>query len=272
MESRILNAEAKKIIDLRNNYIMSHYALLIQYAAGGLSRENLEPALAHFLCVYAAIFPYSGFIEYRGGPYADVFEAVGGVDDVMILDEEKFPDFPIIFARKCVEKGRPEDFAEAILFCMPRGDPNIETAWSFALQNLAKSEGRLSKALMEARESPQLDALPAEFKYINQIHIDELLEMYRQGERCPTCGWEMAYLAAITTLEAGDEFDHVYFQCENCNKYLVKNFHERFMSDDVSVFFSEIPDSIAREDIQKIRKCPDPRNKRCKCDVHRNWN
>lgn len=246
------------------NYIMEHYALLIQYAASGPAGDELQPAIAHFACVLAALSPHWWKIDFRDAHLID------SMDDIMILDDKKFPGYPMTFAEECLKEGDPKAYMEAIGMCIPKGDPNLDVAWSFAMQQSAKSQGRLKGILEQARKSPVLGALPEVFQFVNELHIDELSGMYGFGELCPDCNWEMAFLASIATMPAGDEIDHCYFQCENCNRYLVKHYHDRF-DGETDISYSQISEEDAKAAIEKIRRCPNPQDKHCKCEVHKKW-
>lgn len=269
----IFDGKAKEPIRKSSCYIMTHYALLIQYAQGGLEGEELKTALAHFSCVLAAVTPYWWHIRFRDSFFINLFcgKDKPSLDDVMALDEERFPDYPILFAEECVSKGDPNEYAEAIRLCLPSGDKDLEVAWNFALQQAAKSQGKLKEILERARRSPALKALPEVFAFINELHSDELLEGYRHGELCPDCKWEMACLAAIATMPAGDEIEDFYFQCENCNQCLVKHYHERFIDGETDIYYSKISEENAKRDVERIKKCPAPRDKHCDCETHHQW-
>lgn len=264
----MIDEKCKKDICRDINYAIEHYALMYQCATVELEGDNLKRGLAHFICLCSYLAPYFWSIKFKGSSLIDLFSAIGGIDGPAVLDEKHGPDYPMRLAEECLKKGNPKEFGEAIEMCLPLGDKDFEVVWTFALQQAAKSEGKLAEILKLAQESSILKELPEIFAYINERHIAELLEMYGNGERCQKCGWEMAFCANITKTVGGDEHDDYYFQCENCDRYWVKHYCEKAMGDEVDVFYSELTPESAKQEIEKIKKCPNPKDKHCKCAVH----
>jgi hypothetical protein len=94
--------------------------------------------------------------------------------------------------------------------------------------------------------------------------------------RCSQCGRDLDQqaenrLASISGSIMGDEYTDSYFFCADCGVYTVKIYHDRFLGeDDVSINGPvSKPDGDAK--VELIRQCPEPWNKKCRCEAHRSY-
>ena len=92
--------------------------------------------------------------------------------------------------------------------------------------------------------------------------------------RCPRCGRVLEdegkgkVTASISGSVMGDEYTETYFLCETCGVYTLEIWHERFCGED-SIFVSgPIAKGDGDEKVALIRRCPEPWDKRCRCEAH----
>lgn len=78
-----------------------------------------------------------------------------------------------------------------------------------------------------------------------------------------------AYVASISGGIMGDEYIESYYLCTYCGVYTVEVVHDRFLgADDVSLR-GPVSKAAGGAKIELIRQCPEPWNKKCRCDAHR---
>ena len=91
--------------------------------------------------------------------------------------------------------------------------------------------------------------------------------------KCIKCDADLGGLdemvASICLSFRGDEMDRTYFLCVECDVYTVWVCIEDFFTDK-DTFFPEGPISREKGDVivDKIRNCPAPNIKSCRCPVH----
>ena len=95
--------------------------------------------------------------------------------------------------------------------------------------------------------------------------------------RCATCEREFDRrgqdppAASIAVEIAGDEYIESFFFCDKCGVYTQETYCDQFLGEDTV----HVSGPIARETgdrlVELIRRCPDPMNKKCTCDSHREF-
>ena len=75
--------------------------------------------------------------------------------------------------------------------------------------------------------------------------------------------------AAISIFVMGDEYIYSYWYCVSCGFYTVEWYHDCFMGDDDVGFLAPVPRDVGDHCVQLIQACPDPFNKHCDCESHR---
>lgn len=257
------------------NFILEHYALLIlSYELNGPLNET---TLAHYIVLDCAIYPQE-IAAYEGNKKiisnTGVFEKTY-FDYAYVLSKDEKIAKEYTFAKvneilegfipqKLIDKDRVIQLIERII---PRKDPNLIMCWHIDMQNRAKEMHEFKKRLQLALESNELKEMPEPIQGINTWHITELLDMYALEAICPNCGWEMAKNSGISILAGGEEHINTYLQCDNCSKYFVETYCDRFCEEN-SNSLTELNPEIAKRNIEEIKKCPNPHNKLCNCDVH----
>lgn len=91
--------------------------------------------------------------------------------------------------------------------------------------------------------------------------------------RCSQCGRDIdrPAEAAIAGSIMGDEYIESYYLCPWCDHYTVEIVRDRFLGEaEVS---TRGPLARAEGDaiIDRIQRCAEPRNKKCRCDVHQQY-
>ncbi len=95
--------------------------------------------------------------------------------------------------------------------------------------------------------------------------------------KCSQCGRELArtreggLVAVISGAVMGDEYTDSYFFCPDCGVYTVEAYHDRFHGEDSVSVQGPIPKERGDERVELIRRCPDPVNKNCNCEAHREY-
>jgi hypothetical protein len=90
--------------------------------------------------------------------------------------------------------------------------------------------------------------------------------------QCSNCGNEIdRAVASISGSIMGDEYIESYYRCPRCDLYTVEVVRDRFLGE--AEVWMRGPLSRAEGDsiVEQIRQCSEPRNKRCRCDVHREY-
>ncbi|MBN1901124.1 hypothetical protein JW926_07355 [Candidatus Sumerlaeota bacterium] len=78
------------------------------------------------------------------------------------------------------------------------------------------------------------------------------------------------FAASISGSFMGDEYTETYFFCKDCNIYTLEICHDRFLGEeDISI--QSIPKEQGDAQAALIRKCPEPWNKKCRCDAHKQY-
>ena len=95
--------------------------------------------------------------------------------------------------------------------------------------------------------------------------------------KCAKCGREFDRrggdhpAAAMAGEVMGDEYIESFFFCAACGVYTQEIYHDRFLGDDSVTVSGPIDKARGDELVELIRRCPDPMNKKCECDAHRQY-
>jgi len=95
--------------------------------------------------------------------------------------------------------------------------------------------------------------------------------------KCASCGVDLAAdvdrtrKGFICASIMGDEHIETYFFCEACGVYTVEDYHDRFMGDDEVSTSGPVSKDKGDRKLAIIARCPDPANKRCRCEAHREY-
>jgi hypothetical protein len=77
--------------------------------------------------------------------------------------------------------------------------------------------------------------------------------------------------AAISGGIAGDEYTESYFLCERCGVYTVEVRHEPFLGEECSGLKGPLPKAKGDDAVALIQRCPEPWNKKCRCEAHQTY-
>jgi hypothetical protein len=69
----------------------------------------------------------------------------------------------------------------------------------------------------------------------------------------------------------GDEYIESYYLCHGCDVYTVEVYHDRFLGEDDISLRGPVSRSEGKGKIELIGKCPEPWNKKCRCEAHRSY-
>lgn len=92
--------------------------------------------------------------------------------------------------------------------------------------------------------------------------------------KCTKCGKDLggakdgARVAFICGSVMGDEYVESYYYCDQCKVYSLSVYHDRFSGEDSVSVQGPLDPERAEAQIEIIRRCPDPGDKRCRCDAH----
>jgi len=92
--------------------------------------------------------------------------------------------------------------------------------------------------------------------------------------KCSQCGYEFdrtkdeGWVASISGSIMGDEYIETYYYCEKCGKYTQDNYRDRFLGDTDIFPRGPYTQEEVEASIELIKKCPEPWNKKCRCDAH----
>ena len=67
----------------------------------------------------------------------------------------------------------------------------------------------------------------------------------------------------------GDEYIESWYLCRECDAYTVEIYHDRFLGEDDISLRGPVGRSEGDAKIAIIRRCPDPSDKKCRCEAHR---
>jgi hypothetical protein len=66
----------------------------------------------------------------------------------------------------------------------------------------------------------------------------------------------------------GDEYTESYYFCSRCGVYTVEIYYDRFLGDEEVSQRGPVPKSEGDAKVELIGRCPEPWNKKCRCDAH----
>ncbi len=78
-------------------------------------------------------------------------------------------------------------------------------------------------------------------------------------------------IAGICGSIMGDEYIETYYYCKSCNSYTVDVYHDRFLNEEVIFVRGPLTKKEGDAIIDLIKKCPDPYDKKCRCDTHKEY-
>ena len=78
-------------------------------------------------------------------------------------------------------------------------------------------------------------------------------------------------MASISGSIMGDEYIESYYFCDQCGVYTVEIFHDRFLGDDEVFVRGPVPKPEGDAKIELIGRCPEPWNKKCRCNAHQSY-
>jgi hypothetical protein len=67
----------------------------------------------------------------------------------------------------------------------------------------------------------------------------------------------------------GDEYTESYYLWNHCKAYTIEVYRDRFLGEDDISLQGPISKSDGWARIELIRQCPEPWNKKCRCEAHR---
>jgi len=86
--------------------------------------------------------------------------------------------------------------------------------------------------------------------------------------RCQGGLGRQSMAASMSGSVMGDEYTETYFLCETCGVYTLEIWHERFCGEDSISVSGPIAKGDGDEKVALIRRCPEPWDKRCRCEAH----
>src|SRR5512137_76845 len=92
--------------------------------------------------------------------------------------------------------------------------------------------------------------------------------------RCSQCGRQFdkeELLASISGSVMGDEYTDSYYFCSQCEVYTVEIYHDRFLGEDDVSIRGPVSKSEGDAKVELIRQCPEPWDKKCRCEAHRSY-
>jgi len=94
--------------------------------------------------------------------------------------------------------------------------------------------------------------------------------------RCSQCGIELDRqdknrTTSISGSIMGDEFTDTYYFCSHCEVYTVEVYHDRFLGEDEVSIRGPVSKSEGDEKVKLIRQCPEPWDKKCRCEAHKSY-
>lgn len=89
---------------------------------------------------------------------------------------------------------------------------------------------------------------------------------------CLSCNKPLANedrVASISGSIMGDEYTDSYYLCQACQVYTVETWRERFCGDDTVSLSGPRSRQEGDKQVELIRKCSEPWDKKCRCEAHR---
>jgi len=80
-----------------------------------------------------------------------------------------------------------------------------------------------------------------------------------------------AFAASISGSIMGDEYTESLFFCHTCQAYTIEIRRERFCGEDSVASSGPLSKAEGDAKIELIKRCPEPWNKRCRCEAHREY-
>jgi hypothetical protein len=80
-----------------------------------------------------------------------------------------------------------------------------------------------------------------------------------------------ALAASISGSIMGDEYTESFFFCDTCRVYTVEIWRGRFCGEDSVVASGPLSKAEGDAKVELIKRCPEPWNKGCRCEAHREY-
>lgn len=80
---------------------------------------------------------------------------------------------------------------------------------------------------------------------------------------------EGGFVPSISGGIMGDEYIESYYFCTHCGVYTVEVVHDRFLGEEDVRLRGPVSKEAGDEKVALIKRCPEPGNKKCRCDAHR---
>lgn len=92
---------------------------------------------------------------------------------------------------------------------------------------------------------------------------------------CSRCGREFieneGRVASISGSIMGDEYIETYYYCDQCGQYTVEVYHDRFMGEEDISIRGPLSKAEGDAQVELIKKCPEPWDKKCRCEAHKEY-
>ena len=75
--------------------------------------------------------------------------------------------------------------------------------------------------------------------------------------------------AGISISVMGDEYTYTYYLCDDCNKYTVEAFRDRFLGEDSVSSMGPFDRPTGDDGVRLIKACKTPYDKHCECPSHK---
>lgn len=95
--------------------------------------------------------------------------------------------------------------------------------------------------------------------------------------KCNQCGKALGEgdqdgpVASISGEIMGDEYTETWYFCPRCQVYMVENYHDRFLGEESCSVQGPIDKARGDAKVAIIQRCPQPWDKHCRCDAHREY-
>ena len=91
-------------------------------------------------------------------------------------------------------------------------------------------------------------------------------------ETCPQCDNPLREReASISGSVMGDEYTETYYFCGACETYTVVTSRDRFSGEESISVEGPVPKPVGDSKVHVIRRCPEPWEKKCRCEAHREY-
>lgn len=95
--------------------------------------------------------------------------------------------------------------------------------------------------------------------------------------KCSMCGrildskMDNCRVASISASIMGNETTETYYFCRKCEVYTLEIYRDRFLGEDSVTIQGPMAKADGDKQVQLIRKCKEPWDKKCRCKAHRRY-